>query len=140
MGVEWHVEDNTGIFKDAFDRGVKAALHAVGQQARRNVAKVTPVGESYAATDYSDGHIGGTLRQSITSDVRGNSVFVGSDLEYAPYVETGHKQKPGRFVPRLGKRLKAKYVAPRPYLRPGIMDNLGEYKELIERYIKENLP
>lgn len=134
MSVTWNVTDNTDIFKAAFDRGIKAALHAVGEQAERNVAKLTPVGESY------EGHRGGTLRQNITNEVRGNSVFVGSPTEYAPYVELGHRQTPGRYVPRLGKRLVASYVPPKPFIKPGIEDHLGEYSELIVRYIKENLP
>lgn len=31
-------------------------------------------------------------------------------MEYAAYVENGHRQKVGRYVPILGKRLKANFV------------------------------
>lgn len=31
--------------------------------------------------------------------------------EYASFVEDGHRQTPGRYVPAIGKRLKADYVA-----------------------------
>ena len=31
-------------------------------------------------------------------------------MEYASYVERGHRQTPGRYVPAIGKRLKASWV------------------------------
>lgn len=31
-------------------------------------------------------------------------------MEYASYVEFGHRQTPGRYVPAIGKRLKASWV------------------------------
>lgn len=37
-------------------------------------------------------------------------VEVVNDLEYASFVENGHRQTPGRYIPALGKRLKAKWV------------------------------
>jgi len=47
---------------------------------------------------------------------------VGSDADYAPYVEFGHAQEPGRFVPAIGKRLVAGSVKPYPFVRPAIDD------------------
>lgn len=134
MSIVWHITDNTAEFKAGFERGIKAGLEAVGQQAERDVKELTPTGESY------EGHTGGTLKNKITHEVRGESVFVGSPTKYSPYVELGHHQKPGRYVPRLGKRLKKSWVDPRPFLKPGIMSGLGQYKELLEMYIKMNLP
>lgn len=42
----------------------------------------------------------------------GNSyiVIVKNPVEYSSYVEFGHRQEPGRFVPAIGKRLKAAWV------------------------------
>ena len=37
-------------------------------------------------------------------------VIVSNNLEYAAYVEYGHRQEPGRYVPALGKRLKQSWV------------------------------
>ena len=31
-------------------------------------------------------------------------------MEYAEFVEDGHRQEPGRYVPALGKQLKQSYV------------------------------
>lgn len=38
------------------------------------------------------------------------TITVENNVEYAPYVEYGHRQTPGRYVPAIGKRLKKGYV------------------------------
>lgn len=57
----------------------------------------------------------GNLRRNWTvSDVRKNGgnyeIEVSNSTEYASYVEFGHRQTPGRFVPAIGKRLKKSWV------------------------------
>ena len=57
----------------------------------------------------------GNLRRNWTvSDVRKNGenyeIEVSNSAEYASYVEFGHRQTPGRFVPAIGKRLKKSWV------------------------------
>lgn len=57
----------------------------------------------------------GNLRRNWTvSDVRKNGenyeIEVSNSAEYASYVEFGHRQTPGRFVPVIGKRLKKSWV------------------------------
>ena len=57
----------------------------------------------------------GNLRRSITSgevELNGNeySMTVGSSLSYARYVEEGHKQEVGKYVPAIGKKLKKEFV------------------------------
>lgn len=61
------------------------------------------------------GKVGGTLRRSWTiSEVKHNGrqfiVEVTNPVEYASYVEYGHRQTPGRYVPAIGKRLKKGWV------------------------------
>ena len=41
------------------------------------------------------------------------TVTIINNLEYASYVEYGHRQTPGRYVPALGKTLKASWVKER---------------------------
>ena len=38
------------------------------------------------------------------------TITVADDVPYASYVEYGHRQTPGRYVPAIGKRLKEGYV------------------------------
>lgn len=64
---------------------------------------------------YWSGYKGGTLRDAWTIlpiEKRGDTyiVTVANNTEYASYVEYGHRQTPGRYVPALGKSLKASWV------------------------------
>lgn len=76
----------------------------------------------------------GNLRNSIThaTEDEGHTVVIGSNVFYAPYVELGHTQEPGRYVPAIGKRLVRDWVPPKPFLRPAIEDHIDEYKEVLE--------
>lgn len=40
----------------------------------------------------------------------GVTIEMINNVKYAPYVEYGHRQQPGRFVPAIGKRLKKSWV------------------------------
>ena len=70
----------------------------------------------------------GLLRNSIAHAVgKGEyTVYVGTNVEYAPYVEMGHIQAGS-----------GKHVAPQPYIKPAIVDHLDEYKQILENTLKE---
>lgn len=64
---------------------------------------------------YWSGYTGGTLRDAWTIlpiEKHGDEylVTIVNNTEYASYVEYGHRQTPGRYVPALGKSLKASWV------------------------------
>ena len=59
----------------------------------------------------------------------------GYIIHYAPHVEYGHRQKIGRYVPQIGKRLKASFV-PGQYL---LKDAVEETRPVFQRDIKEAL-
>ena len=64
----------------------------------------------------------GRLRNSITHTTRsepGPVAYIGTNVEYAPYVELGTS------------RTKAQ-----PYLRPAIADHVDEYKQIIQNDLK----
>ena len=78
----------------------------------------------------------GLLRDSIThaySDESDHTVIllVGTNVYYAPYVELGHKQQPGRFVPKIKKRLKRSWVPGKPFLRPAFENHTREIERII---------
>lgn len=74
----------------------------------------------------------GNLRNSITHQMEGDrTVVIGTPVEYAPYVELGHHQQPGRYVPAIGKRLVKDYVPPKPFLVPALEEHIDEYKNVI---------
>ena len=64
---------------------------------------------------YWSGYSGGTLRKGWTfGDIENESgvykIRITNPVEYASYVEYGHRQKPGKYVPALGKQLKKGWV------------------------------
>ena len=79
----------------------------------------TPVGQStkYQVKDEVMSTHGGTLRRGwsinnceFEKSANRHMVNVINPVEYASYVEYGHRQTPGRFVPAIGKRLKRNWV------------------------------
>lgn len=98
----------------------------------RMVRKRTPVGQyeviTYTGKDgstrsYNEGMQGGTLRRNwkieatITRKADGYEIRVINPTEYAEYVESGHRQEPGRFVPQIGKSLSNGFTLGRYMLR-----------------------
>lgn len=77
----------------------------------------------------------GRLRDSIThaynDDNEQVTLLVGTNVEYAPYVELGHRQQPGRFVPKIKKRLKRSWVPGKPFLRPAFENHRNEIEQII---------
>lgn len=77
------------------------------------------------------------LRGSITHQkVDDHTVAIGTEVKYAPYVELGHHQQPGRYVPAIGKRLVRSWVPAKPYLRPAIEGHRDQYQKIIETELK----
>lgn len=59
--------------------------------------------------------VGGTLRRGwevgpVNKNGETYTVEVFNSVEYASYVEYGHRQTPGKFVPQIGKKLKKSWV------------------------------
>lgn len=115
--------DNTEAVKALLEAGIVRALEAVGLQAEGYAKRKCPVDT-------------GNLRNSITHMVSSDTVYIGTNVEYAAYVEYGHSQEVGRYVPALGARLKQPFVKARPFLKPALNDHIPEYKSIIEEYIK----
>lgn len=127
MGFEIEVIDNSPEFIAAVKQGIKKAMAEIADQAESNVADLAPVDTT-------------RLKTSITGVSDDDTAYIGTNVEYAPYVEMGHTQTPGRYVPALGKRLVRDWVAPRPFLKPGIMNNMDEYEEIAKQAIESCLP
>lgn len=65
--------------------------------------------------------------------------FSGSDItvelqnskNYASFVENGHRQTPGRYVPTIGKRLKASWVPGQHFLQKATSETEKQIPQLI---------
>ena len=79
----------------------------------------------------------GNLKNSITHRQEDeNTEVIGTKVKYAPYVELGHHQEPGRYVPAIKKRLVRDFVPPKAFLRPAVEDHVPEYKRIAEQILK----
>nr|DAJ29950.1 MAG TPA: type I neck protein [Caudoviricetes sp.] len=103
--------------RDNKKKGIKKGDTIYDKKGRARVLKTKTVSYKKDGKTISKtyGGQGGTLRKNWTvSDVRKNGenyeIEVSNSTEYASYVEYGHRQAPGRFVPAIGKRLKKSWV------------------------------
>ena len=77
------------------------------------------------------------LKNSITHQQEGEDTeIIGTNVKYAPYVELGHHQTPGRYVPAIKKRLVRDYVPGKPFLKPAAEGHQQEYGAIIDRVLK----
>ena len=103
------------------DELCRQGAEKIAQMLLNKVKKRTPVGAvppyatEEAMQEHWSGYRGGSLRDAwtilpIEKQGQAYTVTIINNLEYASYVEYGHRQTPGRYVPALGKRLKAGWV------------------------------
>ena len=120
----------------------------------RRVKKRTPVGQyeviTYTTKDgrtytYNEGMSGGTLRNSwniektVTKNGNVYEIEVFNPVEYASYVEYGHRQQAGRFVPQIGKRLKSNWVEGQFMLKISEEEIQNIAPQLLEKRLYEML-
>lgn len=110
--IEVSLTSNADEVREALGEAVQTALEAIGMQAESYAKMLCPVGAT------------GNLRNSITHDADEDSAVIGTNVEYAPYVELGH------HLPNGG------YVEPRPYLAPAVENHVDEYRQIIEERLR----
>lgn len=84
----------------------------VGGTLRRGwLAKSEEEANNKAGTEPSPADISG-FAQSLSVEKAGSDyyVIITNPVRYASFVEYGHRQQPGRFVPQIGRRLKKSWV------------------------------
>ncbi len=95
------VADNTGAVVKSLDAATARALEKIGLVAEGYAKRLCPVDT-------------GRLRNSVTHATDGYSVYIGTNVEYAPCVEEGTKFMPAKA-----------------FLRPAAADHLGEYRDIV---------
>lgn len=125
--------------RDAF---VRKLTNEAAMRLFEKVRNYTPVGVYPAES----GKTGGTLRRGwnvknikLEKIDGGYQVKIINPVEYASYVEYGHRQTPGRFVPAIGKRLKKGWVEGKFMLTKSEMELESELPGIIERKLKQLL-
>ena len=131
------VNSNKQAILDEFKQQKRVALEAVGLQGETNAKMhITAVG----AVDT------GRLRNSITHATDDDSAYIGTNVEYAIYVELGtgiYASEGGRSTPWSYKDDEGNWhttvgMKPRPYLAPAVQEHVDEYKELVENYMRKD--
>lgn len=116
--VNISVKSNADIFRNALPAQIGQALEAIGLTAEKHaveeISKVvydTPESPNYVRT--------GRLRNSISHARDDTSAYVGTNVEYAAYVELGTSK-----------------MKPRPYLRPAAANHADEYKQIVKAALR----
>lgn len=112
--IEVKLESNTQAVDQALNAAIGRALEAVGLQA-----------EGYAKMDLDKDPRRidtGNLRNSIThtTNIQEQEVYIGTNVEYAPYVEYGTVK-----------------MAPHPFLQNAVEGFADEYKAIFESYLSD---
>lgn len=100
------VQDNTEEIMSLVKSQITVALEAVGLQGEAYAKRYCPVDT-------------GRLRNSITHTTDEDSAYIGTNVEYAPYVEYGT----------------SKTIA-QPFLEPAATGHSEEYKAIFESYLR----
>ena len=124
MNIKFH--DNSNLFKEEFEAACKRALERCGMQAEGYAKDMTPVDT-------------GNLRNSITHKVVENEVYIGTNNEYAAYVElgTGKYAEGGRKDPWVYQDEEGRWhhtdgQRAQPYLKPAVADHKQTYRNIIK--------
>ena len=129
-----------------FTDNSKEVLEAMQQAAVRALEKCGLTAEGYAKK-LCEGfkHPTGNLRNSITHtvDEEEPAAYIGSNVEYADYVElgTGKYVSGGRPTPWVYQDEKGNWhrtngQKAQPYLKPAVSDHANTYRKIIEDELK----
>lgn len=132
--VEIRLEDNSEAVLEALKAAALRALERCGLQAEGYAKDLTPVDT-------------GNLRNSITHQVSedGLEVYIGTNVEYAPYAELGTgiyaEGGGGRPTPWVYQDEKGQWHWTRgnpaqPFLKPAVADHAQTYRNIIEDELK----
>ena len=99
-------KDNTKEVLSAMEKAIERGLEAIGLTAEGHAKKETPVDT-------------GRLRNSISHAVEDKSAYIGTNVEYAPYIELGARGRQGKHM-----------------LQRAATEHTAEYKKLMEDSMK----
>lgn len=126
-GITVQFDDNSQAVLDALKNAVERGLMAIGE---------TAVGYAQDLVPVDTGH----LRGSITYAVDGDDCYIGTNVEYAPYVEfgtgiyaeEGGRQTPWTYQDGDGNWHMTNGSKPHPFLRPASADHANEYRDILK--------
>jgi HK97 gp10 family phage protein len=108
MEVQVQVNDNSDDVKQALADVIPPALEAVGITAEGYAKLLCPV---------DTGRLRNSISHAVDEDEK--AVYIGTNVEYAPYVEMGTSKTKAQ-----------------PFLKPAATNHAEEYRSIIERFLK----
>lgn len=108
MGMNVTLNDNSEEVLNEFSKNITTALEEIGLIAEGYAKQYCPVDT-------------GRLRNSISHDKDSDSAYIGTNVEYASYVEMGTSRQKAQ-----------------PYLQPAVTNHIDEYKKIAEEKMKDN--
>lgn len=131
--------------KISIDSHIPEVLAALNANVERALETCGLLAEGYAQVNITNQKAvdTGNLRNSITHKVVNNekehSVYIGTNVEYAPYVEfgtgvyySGGRRTPWSYQDKDGNWHRTSGMKARPYLRPAISDHAETYEQVIK--------
>ncbi len=106
MDIDVKINDNSDKFLGALPEQIAQALEAIGLTAEAHAKELCPVDT-------------GRLRASISHARDDKAAYIGTNVEYAAYVELGTSR-----------------MKPRPYLRPAAENHSDEYKDIVRAALR----
>lgn len=106
MPLEFELTDNSKDVLNTLEEKINTALELCGLVAEGYAARLCPVDT-------------GRLRNSITHVAEENQVTIGTNVEYAPYVEMGTVKTKAQ-----------------PFLGPSITNHISQYEQIVEQTLK----
>lgn len=85
----------------------------------------------------------GNLRNSISHKVTEDGAYIGTNVEYAPYIElgtgkytTGGRQDSWVYQDVKGKWHRTNGMKAKPFLKPAVADHAQQYRKIIKGELK----
>lgn len=137
---DFKLTNNSGKLLQAVREYRDEKLEEIGQRAEDYAQRLTPKGNPESTG--VEGYRGGTLQKSITHKVVDDTVYVGSNVNYAPYVELGTgiyatdgngRKSPWVWIDKNGKAHYTRGMEPKHMLKKSIADHLDEYKKIVKK-------
>ena len=107
--------DNTNVVKNLLNQTMEKTLTMLGMQGERN-AKIEITRAVYDTPESPNYRRTGNLRNSITWTSDRSAAYIGTDVEYAPYVELGTSK-----------------MKKRPFLKPAVTEHMDEYRAIVKQ-------
>ena len=136
MGISFYISDNKKFFLSEMDEKVETALETCGLVAEGYAKRLCPVdtgllrnsithamsGETAAISSYTDndGSQSGEYKGSAPSHFGAKAMYIGTNVEYAPYVEMGTSSTNAQ-----------------PFIKPAVTGHTEQYKRIVEGVMKK---